>query len=76
MDLPKVWCVRIAAREMAMSDVWPRVRITLDAMTRDELDCVATLLAEAMTRVAGDRDHGAFKGKYIHDNPHIRPLWL
>lgn len=49
MYLAKVRRVRIAAREMAMSDVWPRVRVTLDPMTRDELDCVATLLAEAMT---------------------------
>lgn len=69
MQLAKIWCAWIAAREVAMANIWSCMRIAFDAMVRDEFDCIATSLAEAVSGVARDRRNCDFQRKYPHHNP-------
>lgn len=52
-----------------MANIWSCMRIAFDAMVRDEFDCIATSLVEAVSGVARDRRNCAFQRKYPRRDP-------
>src|ERR1700760_349457 len=72
-DLPKMGWAGLTAGEVAVPDKRARVCIALDAKTFQQHDPIPRRLAEAVTAISGNRDHGALGSKPGRAAPGRRP---
>jgi hypothetical protein len=61
VDLSEIGYAGPAAGQITVSDEWTCVYVAFDAMAFQQHDPIPSGLAEAVTAIGGDRDHGALQ---------------